>query len=82
MTINLTSLRSELIDWLNIQLDAFEMIVSTEDLIETQGLDESIIGPFDIATKAYQQASNKGLLRVVNMMGATVLTSVLATGWY
>ena len=47
MTINLTSLRSELIDWLNIQLDAFEMIVSTEDLIETQGLGDSIIGHFD-----------------------------------
>ena len=62
MTINLTSSRSELIDWLNIQLDAFEMIVSTEDLIETQGLDDSIIGPFDKATKAYQQATNKRLL--------------------
>lgn len=47
MTINLTSSRSELIDWLNIQLDAFEMIVSTEDLIETQGLGDSIIGHFD-----------------------------------
>lgn len=47
MTINLTNSRSELIDWLNIQLDAFEMIVSTEDLLETQGLDDSIIGHFD-----------------------------------
>lgn len=62
MTINLTRSRSELIDWLNIQLDAFEMIVSTEDLIETQGLGDSIIGHFDKATKAYQQASNKRLL--------------------
>ena len=38
------------------------MIVSTEDLIKTQGLDDSIIGHFNKATKAYQQASNKRLL--------------------
>lgn len=84
MTIDITSPRSELIDWLKIQLDAFDIIVSKEGPIDTQGLGDSIIGHFDEATKTYQQASNKGLLRVVNMVGATAITvptSALATGY-
>lgn len=83
-TIDISAPRSELITWLNKQLDEFDIIVSKEGPIDVHGLGDTLIGHFDDETKQYQQAANKGLIRVVNMVGATVLTipsSELATGY-
>lgn len=65
--------RKTLIDFLNNTLPECDVLVSREGPIDAQGFGDTIFGHFDDYTKKEQDKSNKGFMRVANMVGATAL---------
>lgn len=66
--------RQPMIDFLDKVLAECAFLISYEGPIDVDGIGDTIFGHFDKNTKAQQSASNKGLIRVVNMVNATALT--------
>jgi len=66
--------RKPLIDFLEKELPNVNFLISQEGPVDYHGYGDSVLGHFDAATKEEQRKSNKGLLRVVNMAGATAIT--------
>jgi len=60
-----------------------DVLVSKEGPIDLEGFGDSVLGHHDARTQALQAQGNKGLIRVVNMAGATAITlptEAFATG--
>lgn len=55
-------------------LTACDVLISKEGPIDIEGIGDTVLGHFDERTQALQRQGNKGLLRVVNMLGATAIT--------
>ncbi|MGL4383518.1 MAG: amidase family protein [Bacilli bacterium] len=76
--------RIELIKQMQGYLDQYDAFIIKEGPIDLYGLGDGIIGSFDHVGLQLQQAGNKGLLRIINMLGCTGLiipSSELATGY-
>jgi len=65
--------RRSIIAFLNQQLDGCDVLLSYEGPVDYEGFGDTVIGHFDELTSSNQQRSNKGLIRVVNMVNATAL---------
>lgn len=76
--------RRELIQQLESLLTEFDLVISKEGPIDTEGIGETLFGHFDDRTKEKQILGNKGFVRVVNMcnaIGLIVPSGSLATGY-
>lgn len=73
-TPNIFGPREPLIEFLLSALSDYDFILSEEGPIDFYGLGDSVLGHFDDKTKKEQEMGNKGLIRVVNMAGATAIT--------
>ncbi len=67
--IDLTQDRKQLIEFLNSHISKGQALLSKEGPIDNVGIGDTIFGHFDHRTKEIQKASNKGLMRVVNICG-------------
>ncbi len=66
--------RRPLIDFLLETLSRCDWLISREGPVDVNGMGDSIFGHYDEETAAGQRQSGKGLMRVVNMAGATAMT--------
>ena len=66
--------RRELIAFLMEVLPQCDWLISREGPVDVKAMGDSIFGHFDEETAREQRQSGKGLLRVVNMAGASALT--------
>lgn len=76
--------RTPMITFLQQKLPDCDVLISYERKIDVNGLGDSIFGHFDHETQDIQLKSGKFLIRVANMVGATVLCipdTALASGY-
>lgn len=66
--------RKKLMDFLKENLSKYSVIISEEGPIDYYGPGDSVFGHMGDQAKKMQRKSGKGLLRVINMIGATALT--------
>lgn len=66
--------RKTQIEFLNDELPKYDFLVTEEGPIDLLGIGDTVLGHFDDKTKKIQDKSNKGLIKVVNMVGATCIT--------
>ncbi|MBL1226552.1 amidase family protein [Enterococcus sp. BWR-S5] len=66
--------REALMPELKELLKSCDVLISKEGPVDTAGLGDTVLGHFDERTQDLQRQGNKGLLRVVNMLGATAIT--------
>ena len=65
--------RRTLLRFLGGQLGRCDVLLSREGPVDCAGFGDTVFGHFDERTAASQRRSGKGLVRVVNMAGATAL---------
>ena len=65
--------RAEQLEFLRGALSNHAIVVSKEGPIDVEGMGDTVFGHFDERTAAVQAAAAKGLVKVVNMAGATAL---------
>lgn len=65
--------RKTCMNYLREQLSKYDVVVEYNRNIDVFGKGDSIYGHYDLITQEEQKKSNKGLLRVANMVGATAL---------
>ena len=65
--------RKTCMNYLQEQLSKYDVVVEYNRNIDVFGKGDSIYGHYDLRTQEEQKKSNKGLLRVANMVGATAL---------
>lgn len=76
--------RNLLIEFLNHSLKECDFLISYEGPVDLEGIGDTIFGHFDERCHEMQRKSNKGLLRVVNMVNATAICipdTALSCGW-
>jgi len=69
-----TGSRETLLNQLPHILNTCDVLISKEGPIDLEGFGDTVLGHHDPRTKALQERGNKGLIRVVNMAGATAIT--------
>ena len=65
--------RKACIDYLQGKLSRHDVVIEYNKNIDVFGKGDSVYGHYDLRTQEEQKKSNKGLLRVANMVGATAL---------
>ena len=66
--------RNELVPYLEKVLSDCDVFMITEGPIDLNGFGDSLFGHFDDRCKAYQEASNKGYVRVCNIANASAMS--------
>ncbi|TLG72999.1 amidase family protein [Culicoidibacter larvae] len=81
--IDAASERAPAIAFLEVAMTQYDMVAFIEGPIDVHSYGDSVMGSFSAATKANQQRSGKGFLRVANMAGGTAIAvpaADIATG--
>lgn len=80
---NVAQKREPLIAWLKTTIKEYDCLLSLEGPIDVESYGDSVIGSFSPISRAQQEKSGKGLLRIVNMLdlvGVSVPYGDLAKG--